>query len=160
MICCFRASSQALVISNCVLCTLCCRTSLLVVAPVSPSGIALNYPGFCGYLNYEPVRIRYRDGRMNRPSKPFTPHSRSLWTDPAFVFSLKWASWMSVYVSSHPTLVRKVIGNEELMSIVFYMEMVLDTYFLWWSLVVCIYAVRKRRRKFGLKHFFVSGAKD
>ena len=107
---------------------------MLVVAPVSPSGIALNYPGFCGYLNYEPVRIRYRDGRMNIPSKPFTPHSRSLWTDPAFIFSLKWASWMSWYFGSPSTLVIKLIGEEDFIYVVF--NMVLDTHFLWCSLVV------------------------
>ena len=80
----FRESSQALAKSNCVLCNLCCHTSLIVVAAVALSRITGKYTGCCGQLNSEPVIIRYRDGRMTRTSRPLPPPPRSLWTEPAF----------------------------------------------------------------------------
>ena len=36
-------------------------------------------------------------------------------------------------------------------------DMVLDTHFLRWSLLVCLNGMWKRRRKFGLKQFFKTG---
>ena len=128
MIFCFRASSQAWVISNCVFYTLCCHTSLLLVDVVDPSGITGKYPSCCGRLNANAYRIRYRDGRMTSPSRPLNPPPRSLWTESAFIFSLKWASWMFWYVVSPSTLVIKGIVNEELISFAF--DMVLDTLLL------------------------------
>ena len=100
-------SSQALVISNCVLCTLECHTILLVVAPVAPPGITGNNNGCYGRFNTKPFRIRYRVGRMTRPSKTLAPPPRSLWVGPEFVFSLKWVSCMSLYVGSPSTLVER-----------------------------------------------------
>ena len=67
---------------------------MLVVDPVYPSGITEKYHGFYGKLNDDPEIISYRSGRMTRPSRPFPPPPWSLWTYPAFVFSLKWDSWM------------------------------------------------------------------
>ena len=93
-ICFFGSSSQALVISNCVLWNLFFHTSLPVVTPVAPSGITGKYPGCCWRLNSKPVRISYRDVRMTSSSKPLIPSPRSLLTYAAFVFSLKWDSWM------------------------------------------------------------------
>ena len=61
-----------------ILCTLCCCKSLLVVSPVYPSRISGKYTGCCGWLNANPVIIRYRDGRMASTSDPFPPPPRSL----------------------------------------------------------------------------------
>ena len=96
-----------------------------MVDAVDPYGITGKYTGFCGRLNAEEFRISYRDGCMNRPSRPLTITPRALWTEPAFVFSLEWASWMYWYVGSPSTLVRKGIKKEDLMSVTF--EMVLKT---------------------------------
>ena len=52
---------------------------------------------------------------------------------------------MSLYVGPPSTFVRKVIGNEELMSASFSMVLVLNVQFLWWILGLCLGAVRKRR---------------
>ena len=150
MIFCFRASSQAWVISNCVFYTLCCHTSLLLVDVVDPSGITGKYPSCCGRLNANAYRIRYRDGRMTTPSKPFPLPPRSLWIETEFVFSLKWASYMFLYVVSHSTFVGKGIGNKDLMSVAFAMVMMINTNFMCCSLVVCTNAVRKRIRRFGI----------
>ena len=49
-------------------------------------------------------------------------------------FSLKWDSWMSWYVGSPSTLVRKVVDKEKFMYVTF--NMVLDNHFLWWILLV------------------------
>ena len=65
-------SSWDFVISNCVLCTLLFCKSSLVVAPVDPSEISGKYAGCCWQFNVDPVRMRYKDGLMNRPFKPFT----------------------------------------------------------------------------------------
>ena len=43
---------------------------------------------------------------------------------------------MSLYIGYPSTLVRKGIGNEELMSISFDMVMLIETQFFYWSLVV------------------------
>ena len=83
------------------------------------SGITGEYPGCCGRFNADPVRIRYRAGCMTWPIKPLPLPPRPLWTDPAFVFCLKWASWISLYVGSPSTLVRKVIRDKDLMSVSF-----------------------------------------
>ena len=96
-----------------------------MVAPVDPTGITGKHPGCCGRLNSDPPRIRYRYLRMTRLIKPLFPPPRSLWMDPLFVFSLKWASCMSWYVGSPSTLVRKVIKKEILMHVA--LDMVLDT---------------------------------
>ena len=150
---CLRASSQDLVTLNFVLCNLCYHTRLLVVSPVAPSSITGKYSGWCGRLNYNPVRIGHRNGNMNSPSKTLFPPPRSLCTDPAFVFNLKLYSLVKCYVGSPPTLVRKVIRNDDVMSFAFTMVMVIDDQFLWWSLGFCIDAVRKWRQIFGLKQF-------
>ena len=97
---------------------------------------------------------------MTSPSKPLPPTPRSLWTDPTFICSFKWTSRVLLCVGSPSTFVRKVIGNKDLMYVIFNMVMVLVTHFLWWIMVVCIDAVRKQRRIFGPKHFFVSGARE
>ena len=60
---------------------------------------------------------------------------------------------MSFYVGFPSTLVRKGIGNEDLMSVAFDMVMVLKTKFLWYILVICFDAVRKLRRKCWLDLF-------
>ena len=64
-----------------------------------------------------------------------------------------------MHVVPPSALVGKVIENKYLMSVAFYMVMVLDTHLLC-ILVVFIDAVRKLRRKFGLEHVFVSGARE
>ena len=53
---------------------------------------------------------------------------------------------MSFYVGSSSTLVRKVIGDEDLMSVVFNVVVVLDTLFLCWSMFVFLDTVQKLRR--------------
>ena len=118
-VCCFRSSSQALVIPNGFFCTLCCCTSLLVIDPMAPYGITGNYPGCCGRLNDEAVRISYRDGHMTRRSKTLPPPPWPLWKEPVLVFILKWALWTSWYVAPPSTLVSNGIGEEDLMSIAF-----------------------------------------
>ena len=120
--------------SNCVLCTLCCHTSFLVVIPVVTSGITVKYPMCCGQLSSDPVRIRYRAGHMTILSKPLPPPPRSLCIDPKFVFSLELYQCMSLYVGIPSTLVRKTIGKYKLVSVTFYM--VLYTHFVWCSLAV------------------------
>ena len=138
---------------DCILCTMRCCTILLVVDPVYPSGITGKYYGRCGRLNANKVRIRYRDGRMSSLSKPFPLPPRSLWIETEFVFSLKWASYMFLYVVSHSTLVGKGIGNKDLMSVAFAMVMMINTNLMCCSLVVCTNAVRKRIRRFGIIQF-------
>ena len=65
-----------------------------------------------------------------------------------------------MYVGYPSTLVRKVISNEDLMYVTFGVVVMLDTQFLWCSLEVFLEALWKRRQKFGLKHFFVSGYRE
>ena len=132
-------------------------TSCLLVVIIQlrcVSHIYWKYPGCCGRLNGNQDIIRYMYGRMDRPSKPLPPPPRSLWKDPTFVFSLKWASWMSLYIGYPLTLVRKGIGNEELMSISFDMVMLIETQFFYWSLVVWLESVRKQR-KYLVSNYFL-----
>ena len=82
-----------------------------MVDPVNPSGIIGNYPGRCRRLNSGTFIISYRAGDATRPIKPLSPPTRSLWMEPIFVFSLKWASWITCYVGTSSTLVRKGIGK-------------------------------------------------
>ena len=56
-----------------------------MVAAVDISGITGKYHECCGRLNSDQVRISYRYGRMNSPSKPLPPPRRLLWTDPDFL---------------------------------------------------------------------------
>ena len=64
---------------------LCCCTSSLLIAPVAPYGIHVNYPGWYRRLNAEPLIIRDIYGHMTRPIKSLPIPTRSLWTYPAFV---------------------------------------------------------------------------
>ena len=46
------------------------------------------------------------------------------------------------------------------MFVAFTMLMVLKNHFLWWSLIVCLDTVKKRRRRFGIKQLFVSESEE
>ena len=65
-----------------------------------------------------------------------------------------------MYDGAPSNLFMKVIGNEYLVSIVLNAVIVLNTHFLWCILVFYFNAVQKQRRRFGIKPFFVSGAKE
>ena len=80
--------------------------------------------------------------------------------EPCIFYILKWNDWISFYVGSPSTLVRKIIVNENLISDVLDMVMVINNHFLRLSLIVFLNAVRKQGQKFGLKRFFVSGARE
>ena len=76
---------------------------------MDPSGITGKYPVCCWNFNSDPVIIRYRDVFMTMPSKILPPPPSSLWMDPTIFLSFKLYSWMSWYVGSPSTLIRRGI---------------------------------------------------
>ena len=88
----------------------------LVVSPVNPFGVNGKYPGYCGQMNSENIKIRYRDGRMTTPSKPFPLPTMSQWTDPAFFKFI--LDLMDAVICWFPfNFGMKEIRNEYLMSV-------------------------------------------